>query len=506
MTIRPRLGMLGLATGYFLWYAPYAALTKAVSAGLLPGIEPPPSGLVLLPAAALGTLAGSALFLSATGWWRYAADRPPARVVVPAGFCMAIVIAATTLNYTFAGMSILLMLLLMRGGVLVLSPVVDALRRRPVRAWSWAALTLSLLAVTAALADVDHYTLVAGAVVSLAAYLLGYLGRFQIMSRAAKTGVESTDRGYLVGEQVAAVVWQVALCAVLAVAGVGALREGFTSFLLSPAALPAFGIGMLYAALFVYGTLIYLDPREYSWCVPANRCASVLAGVVATYALAAIAGVAVPGPGQLVATGLVGLALIALSYPALRKVAAPAVARLRDAVPRHAATVAARREIEASPRLLLFVCSGNRVRSAMAESIAGAELAGLRTTGALPHDRLVTAASAGLTARPGTPMAEQAVAALCSLGIPSRAHRSRRLVPEMCRASAAVYCMTEAQRAAVAELAPEARARTFRLDPARDIAEPASGEAGAYRSVAETIRHAVRLRLREQVLQPQAGG
>ncbi len=33
------LGTWGLALGYFAWYVPYSALTKALSSGILPGFR-----------------------------------------------------------------------------------------------------------------------------------------------------------------------------------------------------------------------------------------------------------------------------------------------------------------------------------------------------------------------------------------------------------------------------------------------------------------------------------
>lgn len=467
-------GMLGLALGYFFWYTPYAALTKSLSSGLLPGMDSNVGGLVLLPAAAIGTLVGAPLFLAMSGWWRHIGTRKvlgsvrrfPSGTMITAGFFMALVIATTTLNYTFAGVSILFMLLMMRGGILILSPIVDTVRRRRVRVYSWIALVFSMCAVIVALADVSAYALTIGAVASLLIYYTGYIGRFRIMSRIAKTGNPKIDRKYFAEEIVAASVWQVLLCAVLAVIGLGpisaAVREGFGSFLFTSGALPAFGIGLLYAALYVYGTLIYLDPREYTWCVPANRCASLLSGVVASYALAALTGIATPGVGQLVGTGFIGLAILALSYPAIR---------------------ASMRRTETRP-LMLFICGGNTCRSAMAEAIARTALAGGQWR----------IASAGLNATPGNTIPDDAITALNALGIlPPENHRARQVTPELIEEAHTIYTMTDAHRDALLEMVPQAADKTICLDPGGDIPDPHGQPSTAYTDCANRISNVIQL-------------
>ena len=67
--------MFYLALGYFISYLPDALLTKALSSGIVPGVDRAIGGLVLLPAAALGQLLAMQIFLRASSWWRFAREQ-----------------------------------------------------------------------------------------------------------------------------------------------------------------------------------------------------------------------------------------------------------------------------------------------------------------------------------------------------------------------------------------------------------------------------------------------
>lgn len=478
------LGMLGLALGYFAFYVPYSGLANSLTRGFLPGAGKPASGLELLPAVALGVIAGVALFLGLSGWWRHARlplptrggeraeKRYPGREVLLASLFHALIIGATALNYSFEGISILFVLLLMRGGVLVLSPVVDTLRRRSVHPASWLALGLSLSAVILALTDVNNYVLSLGAALSLSAYFTGYIGRFQIMAQEAKAQGLAANRRYFVEEQMlsAPILFVLLIAgAILAPGAEGeALRHGFAGFLGTPAALVAFGIGLLYAGLSAFGSLIYVDPQEYTYCVPINRGSSLWAGVVASYGLTFFFGVRPPSPLQLAAAGLVTVALAVLARP--------------DWLERKLAG-------SGSKRLFLFVCSGNTCRSPMAVAIARAELAA--RFGRRSPARVL---SAGLTVRLGAPMTPEAEVALCEIGVAPGRHRARRLEPELVERAEAIFCMTAGQRLALLEAWPAAAAKISCIDPDGDIPDPIGSPLEAYIGCAERLRELVRRR------------
>jgi protein-tyrosine-phosphatase len=491
---RLTFGMFALGLGYFLWYTPYAALAKGTSDGLLPGLDQPIGGLVLLPAHVMGQMAAMAVFVLVSRWWRYAGRRPiagrqvpfPSRFTGESAFWQGFIVLATTLAFTFRGASIVFILVLMRIGRLIIAPSWDLIRRRKIHWYSAAALTLCMVSAIIAITDVNSYTLTFGAMLTLCLYWLGYINRFRIMSVHAKTGDLKIDRRYFIEEHMGTPFMMLLLVGIPALIGQGtwmeALRVGFTSFLTTPAVIPALLIGVFYEALFIMTSLIYLDRREFSFGMPVSVSASLLAGVVASIGLGGLYGAPLPSASAYLAAVIVICAALLLSYPTIKSYF---VAQHRD---------------QQAVRRLLFVCGGNTSRSPMAAAIARAEL----TAAANGHGNGNGAQrwpveSAGLTVHtPGKPISPAAATALLEIGVEVPLdHKSRQLTADLCADSEAVYCMTRAQRDKVVALVPDAADRTFCLDPDEDVPDPAGEPLDAYRECATRLRALVHDRVAE---------
>ncbi len=315
------------AFGYFAAYVPYSAMTKALSSGLFEGMNGGIPGFELLPLTGLSSLVGMFVFITAMKWWKFAGRRKVLGVEVPmpgpwtfaSGVCTAVIIATTTLAYTFSGVSIVFMMLLMRGGVLAIAPIVDFLSKRKVRWFSWVALALSLSALVCAFLGKGSVKLTFVAGIDVFFYLLGYFVRLRFMSRLAKSDDPDATKRYFVEEQMTATPVVVTTLAVLALIGSGPLmlqvRAGFTSFFDRGFTLEAIVIGLLSQGTGIFGGLILLDRRENSFCVPVNRASSILAGLLASLSLYVLLGKSPPGTNELVGAVLVIGAILVLSLP-----------------------------------------------------------------------------------------------------------------------------------------------------------------------------------------------
>jgi protein-tyrosine-phosphatase len=99
--------------------------------------------------------------------------------------------------------------------------------------------------------------------------------------------------------------------------------------------------------------------------------------------------------------------------------------------------------------------------------------------------------SAGLTATPGRPLTESAVAALRGLGVTPHAHASREVTGDLVGRAEVIFCMSEALRRSLVERFPMASSKARRLDPDADIDDPGGRDEGSYQTLAEQLHRLV---------------
>ncbi|HEU4834073.1 MAG TPA: hypothetical protein VFS90_06660 [Pyrinomonadaceae bacterium] len=494
------LHIWALGLGYYISYTPYSGLTKALSNGLLTGA--PTAGPVLLPISAIATMIGMFGFITVMGWWKYAGRREffgvqvpfPRRLTFLSGVCLATIMGTTTLAFTFGGLSIVLVLVLLRGGTLIIAPIVDRIVGRRVRWFSWTAMFVSLAAVLMALSDASTYALTIAAVIDVAAYLAAYFFKLQFMSRLAKSDDREVTLRYFVEEQIVASPLLVVTLMVLSLIGTGdvmlGLRTGLTTFVTTPGAFFAVLVGLSYAALCVCTTLIFLDRRENTFCVPMHCGSSMLSGFTATAILAYFLNQSAPTAGQSVGAVLL---IVALGFLSPLHHFDRVWVKIKRALGFDTAPAPAQPQ-----RLFLFVCSGNTCRSPMAAAIANAEIAARL---GIPFKSLETvnvrAMSAGVSARVGAPLTDEAAEVLRSLSVPVQPHAARDLTPELGAEAELIFCMTKAHRKAVVEMLPEVAGKTYCLSTEVDVDDPIGKGMAAYVACARQIQRLVQLRLSE---------
>lgn len=321
----------GFALGYFLAYIPYSMLAKGISKGLFSVDGEGLDGPVLLPISMTFSVAVMFAFWGLNGWWMDAALARPWRLgplLVPrprrgtwlSGLCVAGISASTTLAFTFSGVSIVLAMLLMRGGVLVMGPFVDGLLRRGVSRRAWLSFALTLAALLLSLNGSSGFHIPRGCALVLGVYLACYLTRLWLMTRLAKLPDHVENRRFLIEEQVVGNTLLVVGLVVWALSGAGSvgasLRLGFTSLWHDGGLVASLlAMGFCSAGTGMFGSLVFLDRRENTFCIPLNRASSLLAGIIASLSMHVIFSLSMPRTVELVGALLVAGALVVSALP-----------------------------------------------------------------------------------------------------------------------------------------------------------------------------------------------
>jgi hypothetical protein len=330
-----KIPMEAALAAYLLVWIPYIGLTKGLSSIAQPGLGRPLTGLEILPVSLVLLWAMTYAFLWVSGWSRSAHQVSVAQRSLPrprfwtaiAGVGAGLLLLTVPLSFTFKGVSIPFVQLLMRGDVLLIAPIVDLMSRRRVRWWSWVALLLVAGGMAVTIRQRGGLNIPALCVLTIAVYCLGYLVRLTAMSRVSKTGAEGSLKRYFVEEQLVATPFAILGVGLIGLLGHGdqaqQIRWGFVHGWSSPAFRYLAIIAVLSFIQSVLAAKILLDPRENSFCVALERSGSVLGGLAAAYVLSLFFAQPSPTPAELTGAVLLVSAVVLLSV-------APRMARGRS--------------------------------------------------------------------------------------------------------------------------------------------------------------------------------
>lgn len=310
---------------YFLVWIPYIALTRGLTNTPHGNMTRPLKGLEFIPVSLTLVLVFIYLFFTVSGWWKFAHHRVIFGISVPcptkwtllSAVGSSMLLVTVPLSYTFAGVSIPFIQLLMRGDVLLIAPIVDVVSGRKVRWYSWVALAMVAVALIITIWDRGGFFLPPLCIVAIVIYTIGYFLRLGIMTKIAKTPDPSTMKRYFVEEQMVTYLLAILVLGLLALIGqfdaLLEIRWGFVEVWQSGAVWWIVPVGLFTAILAVYAAQILLDERENTFCVPIERSASILGGIAATYLLATIYGTPPPTNAELVGAVILIAAIALLS-------------------------------------------------------------------------------------------------------------------------------------------------------------------------------------------------
>ncbi|MAK61886.1 MAG: hypothetical protein CMK09_13005 [Ponticaulis sp.] len=310
---------------YFLSYLPNIIVVKLATMIPHQALGRPLTGLETLPATLVMNLILTYLFIWLSGWHRDANHYTVAGFRFPfptpytflSGIGTALVLFTVPLSYTFEGVSIPYIQLLMRGDILIIAPLVDLAFRRKVHWWSWVALVMVLASLALVLNAKGELGLPPLAIATVVLYTIGYFMRLTVMTRISKSGNPASVRRYFVEEKIVALPIAIIVLALLSMSGLGSqassLTDGFFLVWSDPVIVYLIAGAVTLTVVSVFAAIILLDKRENTYCVPLERSASLLAGVSAAWILAFGWGLAAPTTSEMIGASVLIMAIVLLS-------------------------------------------------------------------------------------------------------------------------------------------------------------------------------------------------
>jgi hypothetical protein len=315
-----------MTLAYFICYLPYIMVTRHLASQDQVALGRPLTGLEILPGMLIVAALLTFAFSWAMGWFRNVRRVQVGPFSLPLGtrdtrllgLCTAVILVTVPISYTLVGVSIPLIQLLMRGDILIIAPLVDKLNKRLVHWWSWAALVLVLIGMVIAFFGRGDLAIGWNAVVVIVIYTIAYFGRLLVMTKISKDGEVEKMKTVFLEEKI--IGFPIALLALGGLGifaqffgGGGELQLGFLEIWNMPELGVVAFCGAMVFLTGIFATFILLDARENSFCVPLERSASILAGVIGSVWLALYFGGRMPSSGELIGAGLMVVAILVLS-------------------------------------------------------------------------------------------------------------------------------------------------------------------------------------------------